>query len=298
MDTTHVPAWPRYQLTADPDGTVSVAGPAAPTDTFTDRAAAIKAVAELASRLRPPRPVRADAHDDTGTTWPLVIHPDGTATEAGPAAHSRKTKRRSTRPSSPEPTPAPPTVALPTPAPPPAPTSAATPPRVRSGVQRLFAQRQLPRPTRSTAIPAPAAAPRDSAVPTVLTIRKYADAGDLSRAAALAGQLDDAMSAMHGPSHPQVLEVRTLRADVTAAQGDLPTAIGLYRDVAERWLYAGDPEAAAQLADRAHTLWQQIADAQTAAAIGSSIIRMRSQIPGQNGAYEHARRHQATLQAR
>ncbi|WP_328643922.1 hypothetical protein [Streptomyces canus] len=89
-----VPAWPRYRLTAAADGTVTVTGPAAPSEPCADRARAVEAVAELAGRLAPPRAVRAEAADVDGTVWPLLIEPDGTVTEAGPAQRTKPPKRR------------------------------------------------------------------------------------------------------------------------------------------------------------------------------------------------------------
>ncbi|WP_331758097.1 hypothetical protein [[Kitasatospora] papulosa] len=132
-------------------------------------------------------------------------------------------------------------------------------------------------------------------MPTLLTVRRYADAGELTLAADLAAQLDDALSSAHGPSHPRTLEARTARADTRAALGDLSAAISLYRDVAERHMYAGDHQTASQIADRAHILWQQITDPRTAAAISPAIVRMRAQIPGQGG-YVHAQQYAAHLE--
>ncbi|MGW1674613.1 hypothetical protein [Streptomyces sp. NPDC002324] len=97
MTTPPVPAWPRYQLTAQADGTVTVTGPAAPAQPYAGRGEAVTAVAAIAARLAPPRAVLADAVDDDGTTWPLLIDPDGTVHEAGPAVPAKKAKARRLR---------------------------------------------------------------------------------------------------------------------------------------------------------------------------------------------------------
>ncbi|MFF3062301.1 hypothetical protein [Streptomyces sp. NPDC057909] len=299
MTTPPVPRWPLYLLSAAADGTVTVTGPAAPPGPHADRAAAVKAVAELAARLSPPRPVRAEAHDEDGTSWPLTIAPDGTATETGQPSRSRKPSRRTRQAKQPAARPA--ATAAPAEDPVPLDTLLTKDERpVLSGVQQLFQQQRTKQPAPTPAPPRPSTPPqqpprRTAPVPTLLTIRKHADAGNLSLAADLAAQLDDAFSAAHGPSHPRALEARTARADTRAALGDLSAAISLYRDVAERHMYAGDPETAAQIADRAHILWQQITDPRAAAAIGPAIVRMRAQIPGQGG-YAHAQQYQAHLE--
>lgn len=300
MTTPPVPRWPLYLLSAAADGTVTVTGPAAPPGPHADRAAAVKAVAQLAARLSPPRPVRAEAHDEDGTSWPLTIAPDGTATETGQPSRARKPSRRTRQAKQPSVRPA----ATAAPADDQVALDALLTKDERpvlSGVQQLFQQQRTKQAAPAPAPPMPSAPPqqqeprRTAPVPTLLTIRKHADAGNLALAADLAAQLDDAFSAAHGPSHPRALEARTARADTRAALGDLPAAISLYRDVAERHMYAGDPEIAAQIADRAHILWQQITDPRAAAAVGPAIVRMRAQIPGQGG-YAHAQQYQAHLE--
>ncbi|MFJ2561316.1 MULTISPECIES: hypothetical protein [unclassified Streptomyces] len=302
MDTARVPPWPLYRLTAEESGTVTVTGPAAPGEPHPDRAAAVTAVAAIAAGLTPPRPVRAQAQDLDGTLWPLIIGPDGTAAEDGAPTRPRRT--RTTKRAAGRRTPAP---AAPFEEPSGIPGAPAEPEEERqvlSGVQQLLAQaharqnqRKEPAPPSAPAVPAaPVAAARVEPIPTLLTIRRCADAGDLDRAAELARLLDDAVSAAHGPSHPSALEARTLRADVSAARGEATEAIALYRDIAERHMYAGDSETADQIADRAHTLWQQIDDPRTAAAIGPAIVRMRGHIPGRRGGYAHAQQLQAYLE--
>lgn len=92
MTSAPVPAWPRYQLAAQADGSVTVTGPAAPPGPYPGRAEAVQAVAKIAARLAPPRAVLADAVDADGTQWPLRIDPDGTVHEAGAPVPAKKAK--------------------------------------------------------------------------------------------------------------------------------------------------------------------------------------------------------------
>ncbi|WP_327299899.1 hypothetical protein [Streptomyces sp. NBC_01197] len=297
--TPPVPAWPLYRLLADESGAVTITGPAAPDSTYPTRGAATDAVALTASRLQPPRPVRAEAIDTDGTVWPLIISPDRTI-EAGQPVRAKTPRRKKTPPA--------PAAALPAQQQ----ADQAPPAPVQSNLQRLLAQaakkqdQAQPQPpvqrpaarARRQSAPVPqqlAEAPREQA-PTLLTIQRYADAGDLSRAYQLAQAHDDGVAAIHGPSHSEALDARTLRADLAAALGDNAGAIVLYRDVADRRMRTGNAVVATQIADRAHTLWLQIADIASAATIGVSIVRMRADIAADDR-YHHAYQYQAHLQA-
>lgn len=336
-----VPRWPLYRLTAEPGGTVHVSGPAAPTAPFPDRAASIQAVAALASVLVPPRPVHAEALDDDGTVWPLLIHPDGTATENGPAWRSRQPKKPSSRrrrqrplptgvsvrtldmpvsapdrgtgapvpagesvevgavPLSPLPQDLAPPLSLAEPIvrPPAAQPAAVDHDEPTTRVRRRqpvteqherpakvppVSARAQPEPLRK--VPAQTSRPEaPSSLPSALRISHLAEAGRLDEALTMAVALDDATARTHGPSHRAAIEVREVRAHITAASGDLPGGIALYRDAAERWALQGEHVMAGEAAGRAHALWMRITDPAQAITTGETIVRMRSQIPGPNG---------------
>ncbi|WP_331718280.1 hypothetical protein [Streptomyces sp. NBC_00134] len=320
-----VPAWPRYRLTAGTDGTVTIEGPAASPGPYLGRAEAIEAVAGLAARLRPPRAVLADAIDTDGTLWPLLIGPDGAAQEAGPAQRTKKPKAKAVKAPKPPRTRAPKAVRqeagtarvpapslqadAPTPAPLPQPATGlvtdAPTTRVRVHKPKPPVAEQHERPAepsraRSAAIPAPAgpdprrAAPvpageEASPVPSVLRIRALAEAGQFADALRMAAAFDEAAARAHGPSHPTALQAREVRAHIAAESGDVPAAVALYRDVAERWAFHGQPEAADNAAGRAHALWLKITDPQQAITSGEIVLRMRQAIPGPGGkAYRQA----------
>lgn len=282
-DQTTVPAWPLYRLDADETGAVTITGPAIDPGPYPTRAAALQAVTDrAAAALRPRRPVRVDAVDSDGTTWPLHAHPDGTVTEAGPARRARKKggRRRPAQARA---------------AQPPAELSTPATPADQPGKQpRTPAPTPLPARSPGAEREATAGGP----IPTTLVIQRYAAAGDLDTAAELAARLDEATSDAHGPSHPEALRARELRGDLTAAQGDLAAAVDVLRDVAERWWHSGHIADADRAANRAHTIWLTITDLATATQAGRSILRMRSHLPGPDGtAYHQAQARQAELEA-
>ncbi|MFI9724530.1 hypothetical protein ACIHFE_33710 [Streptomyces sp. NPDC052396] len=86
VDPQSVPAWPLVTIVMTQDGTVLVNDAAVPVPAGSDpRAAGVVAAAEHVTRLGLTRSVRARAMEPDGTVWPLLIHPDGTATPAGEA---------------------------------------------------------------------------------------------------------------------------------------------------------------------------------------------------------------------
>ncbi|MEU8030684.1 hypothetical protein AB0C13_18870 [Streptomyces sp. NPDC049099] len=86
VDPQSVPAWPLVTIVMTRDGTVLVNDAAVPVPAGADpRAAGVAAAAEHVTRLGLGRPVRANATEPDGTVWPLLIHPDGTATPTGDA---------------------------------------------------------------------------------------------------------------------------------------------------------------------------------------------------------------------
>ncbi|MFC9694351.1 hypothetical protein ACFTSF_37755 [Kribbella sp. NPDC056951] len=72
-----IPSWPKVtiRLYDDHNAEVKIAGRGHPVNHHDPRQAAIALVAERAAQLG--RPMKATAIDTDGTSWPLVIHPDG-----------------------------------------------------------------------------------------------------------------------------------------------------------------------------------------------------------------------------
>ncbi|MFJ8166499.1 hypothetical protein ACIRBY_37045 [Streptomyces sp. NPDC096136] len=314
-----VPAWPLYELRAADDGTVTLTGPVIRDGTHPGRREAIEAVARIAStHLKPPRAVRAEAIDPDGTVWPLIIDPDGEAIEAGPARQPNAGRRRKKK-----------TAAVSAHQPPPQGPAHDDPPAAMNvpALEPRTPQRLVPDPRQhaetpqphpsandahspgpeasQTPPPAPPAAPAaasqqpdDSAAATYTRIRHLAEAGRLDDARSLAAALDDAMSRAHGPSHHEALKAREVLAHIAAEGGDTAGAIHLYRDVAERWWHKGLHHEAEQAACRAHSLWLRIADPDQAITAGQAVIRMRTQIPGEDArAYRQAARYMERLVA-
>ncbi|MGW1994533.1 hypothetical protein [Embleya sp. NPDC001921] len=108
MTGNAIPAWPVVTIEIAWDDTVRVDGNVIPVEFNGDpRAAALAVAAETARLLG--RPVRVDAVEPDGTTFPLVVSTDGSATEAGPSSPAPQTRRglfgrrRKSEPSGPPP---------------------------------------------------------------------------------------------------------------------------------------------------------------------------------------------------
>ncbi|WP_326686987.1 hypothetical protein OIE63_07365 [Streptomyces sp. NBC_01795] len=200
----------------------------------------------------------------------------------------------------PEPAPAPapePALAaapVPTPAPDPAPAAAPVPtpapePTPHPALAAVLSPAPAPAPDPAPA-PAPAPAPQQSLpeapsslAEAVSRLDTHAAAGRMDQAVALAVKLDEQAAGALGLSHPDALRVREARARIAGLAGDPVGGVRLYRDVAERWHYQGASEEAESVAGRAHALWLEISDLETAVSAGVAMVRMRNQIPGEGG---------------
>ncbi|MFK0294849.1 hypothetical protein ACIQU6_30855 [Streptomyces sp. NPDC090442] len=280
--TRTVPRWPCYVLTTEADGTITLDGPAADPGPYRTREDATAAVAAVAGRVR--RPVRAHAADADGTVWPLLVTPEATVIEDGPAVAKPKRQARKSPPQAKAPD-RKPAAATPPPSTPTAPrTPTAPPPRRPALTVEAPRSRPAPPPSRQT-------------MPTVLTIRSLEQAGQLHQAAKLAADLEGGAVQAHGPSHPDAVNARELHAYLRAKIGELATAARLYRDVAERQWHRRDYTAANTSAAAAHSAWLHITDLDEAIDVGRAIVRMRNLIPGEGmRAYHSARSHQAKLE--
>ena len=167
--------------------------------------------------------------------------------------------------------PGPPAVMSPRPDPEPAPAAAA-------------AYEALPGPAAPTG--REAAAPRAGAEVYAEPLAQVTDLlqkGRIGEAAALAVRLDEHAAGALGLSHPDALRIREIRARVTSLDGDTAAGVRLFRDVAERWHYRGNAEHAEAAAVRAETLWLQMTHPGAALSAGIDVVRLRNQIPGENG---------------
>ncbi|MFJ3194680.1 hypothetical protein ACIPJQ_18895 [Streptomyces griseoviridis] len=205
------------------------------------------------------RPVRAKATEADGTVWHLVVAPDGSVGEL-PAGRS------------------------------------AAPSRKRAGKSSSRAARTAPQaPPAATAPPAEA---EPAFADGLALVAEHLEAGRIEVAAELAARLDRCAADTLGVSHPDALRIREVLARISALLGDTAGGVRLFRDVAERWHYRGAHADAESAASRAVALWLQITDLDTALATGMSMVRMRNQIPGENGtALTEVLTHQSLLEA-
>ncbi|MFE0764081.1 hypothetical protein [Streptomyces smyrnaeus] len=278
MPTTYepdeVPAWPAYAFVVRGDGQVAVSGPLLPACEHPSRTSAVDAVAAAAAGLG--RPVRAEATEADGTVWHLVISPDGAVGElSGGASRGRAPKKRN------------------------APAPALAQARAQAP-DPVVAAAPVPSPAPAPAPASPGGLPvaSDALTEGVSQLETHAAAGRMDQATALAAQLDQHAADSLGLSHPDALRTREARARITALAGDPVGAVRLYRDIAERWHYQGADDQAEAVASRAHALWLEIPDLETAIAAGVAMVRMRNQIPGENGtAFAATLQHQTRLEA-
>jgi hypothetical protein len=254
MSTTHeaadVPAWPVYDLTVHEDGRVLVSGPLVPTSEHATRTSALEVIAGVADGLG--RPVRATASEPGGAVWRLIVSPGGEVSEvpapAGGPRTARPKKRRTRRPA-----------------------------RTANTVGPTAADSGAPVP--------PSAARKEPQTyeDSLDRVRNHLAAGRTEEAVALAALLDTRATGILGVSHPDTLRIREVRARATALAGDTVGGIQLYRDVAERWHYQGNAEQAETVASRTEQFWMRITRVDEALSAGVAVVRMRSQIPGQDG---------------
>jgi len=87
--TPRIPGWPILRIRLTQDGAEIDGTPIRSAPGEDPRQTALRAAAATAVQLG--RPVRAAATDPDGTTWPLIIHPDGSATAIGEPIRPRRT---------------------------------------------------------------------------------------------------------------------------------------------------------------------------------------------------------------
>ncbi|MFI6662841.1 hypothetical protein ACIBL8_45960 [Streptomyces sp. NPDC050523] len=266
-EPTEVPAWPVYTLTVQDNGHVTTSGPLTPASEHPTRASAIDAVAAAAARLR--RPVRAEATEPDGTVWHLVVSPEGAVGELSARGQRAKAPKKRHDKAGDQPrdmdAEQAPAEAAPDP----------IGPALTSDRPALTPDRPVPPADRSVA--------SASCTDALARIDEHAAAGRVDQAVTLAARLDEQAAQTMGVSHPDALRIREARAHVTALAGDAVGGVRLYRDVAERWHYRGCVEQAEAVAACAHALWLRITDPDTAVSAGIVMLRIRNQIPGEQG---------------
>ncbi|CAM5274343.1 hypothetical protein SALBM311S_02522 [Streptomyces alboniger] len=232
-DHDTVPLTPVYTIIISENDEASVDGH--PVDKLPGqdgRAAALANIQERAARLD--RPVRVNAKEPDGSTWPLIVDYDG---EVTPLDH---------------PHPTPPPAARQAPVQPPAPAAPA----------------HLPPPTGEPVIPSPAPvagdvdwmAPLPPEYQEMLDAVKGAEeAGNLAAAEVAAQDLEDALEDAFGPAHPYTVNVVAVRAIFAARRAAWATGLELHMRAA--WLrhdQQAPREETLRLARNAHFCWKHL----------------------------------------
>ncbi|MFJ6669456.1 hypothetical protein [Streptomyces sp. NPDC091383] len=235
-DHDAVPLTPVYTIVIRESGEASVDGH--PVDTLPNqdaRAAALAHIQEKAARLD--RPVRVNAKEPDGSTWPLIVDWDG---EVTPLEH---------------PHPAPPA--------PPAARRAPEPPPVTA-----TAPVHLPPPTGEPVIPGPppAAPDVDWMAPLPPEYREMMDAvrsadvaGNLPAAEVAAKDLEEALDDAYGASHPYTVNVVAVRANLALRRAAWAASLELHMRAA--WLrhdQQAPRDETLHLARQAHFCWKHL----------------------------------------
>ncbi|NUU24521.1 MAG: hypothetical protein HOV68_23895, partial [Streptomycetaceae bacterium] len=156
-----------------------------------------------------------------------------------------------------------------------------TGPHTREAAAAHLAALSAPGPADDEPIPPPPEL-RDA----LADVAAIAATGRNAEAVGAADAVVAALAADLGSEHPHTLNVREVRAYLTAESGRLPEAVAAYLDIAEARLADRGPEhpdTAAAL-DNAHALWLRLADADHAAvATGHRLVALRRHLPGPGG---------------
>ncbi|MFD7712219.1 hypothetical protein ACFV6E_38880 [Streptomyces sp. NPDC059785] len=247
-------AAPREQLSIVlyADGRASVGGIPVAVPNGSDLTAVRDAVLRTAVAMAAQRqaPLRAVAFEPDGLSWPLVIHPDGVVEEDLEQGGA------------------------------PAPGSATL--QLMAAVVRRGPRTEtlVLNPSWSDVVELPPAPERFCG--RLAEIARAGEAGRVEAAMALATDLEHEIVRDHGPSHPNTLNARAVRAHVGTLAHDWPRAAGLYLDVAGAWLdVAGERSIQVRLsAGNAHSCWCRVTDPAEAARIGEAVVRMWRKVPG------------------
>ncbi|MFE9098015.1 hypothetical protein [Streptomyces sp. NPDC007264] len=233
------------------------------------RAAAMRTAVDMA--VRQDRPVHALALEPDGTTWPLVIHPDGRVEEdtgvgpgdPGPAADGTGESGRPAEPT-----------------PPAAPRNPRNP-RTETLVLTVEVQEPVETPP-----------PPEQLRERLARIAEAGEGGRLEAAITLAADLEREAALLYGATHPHVLHARAVRAHVSTLARDWARAADLYLGIATAWRRMSDdrgPQVRRNAAN-AHHCWCQVTDAAESERIGEAVVRMWLDVRGAERESAAARR--------
>ncbi|MCX4763813.1 hypothetical protein OG562_23160 [Streptomyces sp. NBC_01275] len=232
----------------------------------------------LGMAVRQGRPLRALAFEPDGSTWPLLLHPDGRVEEDAEAAEHDPSGRTGGRT---------PPAGVPTALP----ASPASPRGPRTQTIVLNAQW-------SDAVETPEAPERFR--DRLARISEAGGSGRIEAALTLAADLEREVALLFGSSHPHVLQARAVRAHIITLANDWTRAADLYLALTADWLeLSGDRSAQVrQCAANAHYCWLRVTDPEEYERIGEAVVRIWLKVPGTEPQLRAARRHRDQLRSR
>ncbi|MFB0626824.1 hypothetical protein [Streptomyces sp. AB3(2024)] len=234
-------------------GGVPVTVPAG-SDIAAVRAAAMAAAVSIVARTG--RAMRALAHEPDGSTWPLVVHPDGTVedgAEAGASGEAAAPRDTATAAGA---------------SPVRHPAAAAAPGTLVLGTVLLTPVEVPPPPQRLRS--------------RLERIGEAGGSGNIEAAVAMVADLERDVSAEFGEGHPYALQARAVKAHVSAIAHDWVRAADTYLGIAAAWLEV-DGAAGSQVmqsASNAHACWLRVPGAGESERIGEAVVRLWQQVPG------------------
>ncbi|MGN9821927.1 hypothetical protein ACTMUQ_42445 [Streptomyces sp. SD11] len=253
-DPDQIPATPIYTITVSATGAAAVDGEAVTEPGLDPNAARVAALAEV--RIKAAfmgRPVRVNAKEADGSTWPLIVAVDGAVTTL----------------SHPHPTPPPSPAHAPVQAPPAAPTVAAS-------TQAPHATTAMREAAPEWLAPVP-----DQYGPLWADLVAHEAAGRLPEATAAAAQLETALTDAYGPLAPPTVQVMTTRAWLTLCQVEASEewaeTTELLVQAAQRRQEAVAPEQDTErLIRNAHAVWLRLAreDAEYARETAEPVLAL------------------------
>lgn len=277
IDPDTVPATPIYTITVSSNGAASLDGEEITGPGNDPAEARVAALAEvrIKAALRG-RPVRVNAKEADGSTWPLIVAVDGSVTTLD----------------HPHPTPPP----APAPTPPQAPPS--TPPADESTTTTPRNQA----PARMTGEQVPAAPAADEwAAPLPgeyrllwrqLVAQEHAarqETGSLADAIVTAHHLETSLTQQYGPQHPYTVNVMTVRAWLTLRNtvAWAETVELLVETAQRRRETRAQPQSDTELLIRnAHAAWRKLRqeDPESARELAEPLLNLLETIPTEVGA--------------
>lgn len=264
-DPDRIPATPIYTITVSSNGAATVDGEKVTEPGANPDRARVEALAEV--RIKAAfmgRPVRVNAKEADGSTWPLIVAVDGTVTTLD----------------HPHPTPPPVPARVPAQASPAAPTTA---PAAAAGAQANHAQEHAAQAAAAVREVAPEWTARvpEQYGPLWAEIVAHETAGRLPEATAAAAQLETALTGAYGPLAPVTVQVMTTRAWLTLRQVEASEewaeTTELLVQTAQRRQEAKAPEEdTKRLIRNAHAVWLRLArdDAEFARETAEPVLAL------------------------